>query len=161
MQQFREVKEYVTSTGLATTVKLMMRTFKTCMLLMRMTDGKTGATLGKVYGYMCVLDKLYRNPIGGMSRCMREKIHTIFMARWQYFHIPLMNASYMVDPEYIAQEHTPNEIKEFRNVMRQMATDDHSYANILMQYGTLRQRMELNAEDFKDDTPWTLSLIHI
>ncbi len=40
-----------------------MRVLRPVLKVLRLTDGKKGATLGKVYGLCVVLDALYRNDV--------------------------------------------------------------------------------------------------
>ena len=48
-------------------VSLAVRVLTPTIRVLRPTDGKTGATLGKVYGLCAELDALYRNDIDGMD----------------------------------------------------------------------------------------------
>lgn len=59
--------------------------------LLRITDGKLGANLGKVYGYLLQIDlHLKQGDIHGLDATKRHKIHELFMARWEYLHSALL-----------------------------------------------------------------------
>ena len=85
------------------------------------TDGKTGATLGKVYGLCVGLDALYRDEIDGIDDEIRERMHLLYTARWQYFHTDVFTAAKFLDSEYIKDEFTSDQRTEFDSVLRKMA----------------------------------------
>ena len=132
----------------------MIRTFTVVMQLIRLTDGKKGTTLGKVYGYMLVLDKLYSKPIDGIPERMREKMHKIFMARWAYFHTPLMTAAYILEPEYIRRTFSRDEKIELFRVMASFANDAHTLADLKKEYAQMKHQVDKLLNNFGDDTPW-------
>ena len=45
----------------------------------------------------------------------------VFMARWEYFHSPLMTAAYMLDLQYIRRTFTAEEEGELREIMKKLA----------------------------------------
>ena len=55
-----DIELIVLSQTVAKGVDTVITIMEPAMKLLRLTDGKTGATLGKVYGYMLQLDELYR-----------------------------------------------------------------------------------------------------
>ena len=123
------------------------------MQLIRLTDGKKGTTLGKVYGYMLVLDKLYSKPIDGIPERMREKMHKIFMARWNYFHTPLMTAAYILEPEYIRRTFSRDEKIELFKVMKSVANDAHTLADLKKEYAQMKHHVDdpLHEQAHKND----------
>ena len=69
---------------------------------------------------------MYRNDIVGMDDETRERMHLLFTARWTYFHTDVFTAAKMLDSEYIKDEHTLFERKEFRNVLLKIAETPNS-----------------------------------
>eukprot|EP00967_Tisochrysis_lutea_P051053 scaffold62922_cov26-Tisochrysis_lutea.AAC.1 len=67
-----------------------------------------------VYAKMLALDVFYREPIDGLDERIRKKIHSIFMARWAYFHTPVMTAAYRLAPEYCRREIEDSEFQEIK-----------------------------------------------
>ena len=103
-------------------LELFRRVMEPCMVLLRLCDGKHGATLGKVYYYMVKLDALYREEIAGLEEGTRKKMHKIFMARWEYFHKDIMTAAYRFDVEFVRFDFSTFEESEVRAVLKRMAT---------------------------------------
>eukprot|EP00967_Tisochrysis_lutea_P010922 scaffold12443_cov30-Tisochrysis_lutea.AAC.1 len=106
----RIVRDEDTTEGVNITIKVL----EPALRLLRVTDGKGGATLSKLYGYMLQLDELYGNPIEGLAEPIRKKLHNLFMARWEYFHVPVMTAAYRFDPEFCKRDFSQQEEKEVR-----------------------------------------------
>jgi hypothetical protein len=110
-KQAREVKEkgaavkrIIRDEDNTQTVKMCINMLEPAVRLLRMTtDTKLGATLGKVYGYMLQLDEHLREKIDGLDDDIRTKIHAMFMARWEYFHVPAMTAAYSFERVLSAQ----------------------------------------------------------
>ena len=127
------------------------------MHLMRLTDGKKGANLGKVYGLMCQLDRFYDKPIQGLDDGIREKMHKLFMARWAYFHEDVFTAAYMLDPEFLTVEHTSEEEQALRNVFKQMATDEHPESKLLAEYTQLVTAVTVESHQMDNDHSFSAS----
>ena len=89
--------------------------------VLRLTDGKTGATLGKVYGWCANIAANFTRDIPGVSEEEADRIHTLFNARWLYFHTNVFTAAMFLDSEFITDKHTLKEEKEFRAVLELMA----------------------------------------
>ena len=89
-------------------------------------DGKKGSQLGKVYGLCAQLDKLYKGQIDDLDEAIREKIHKIFMARWQYFHKDIMTAAYFFDAEHIHKAVLDETIlTEVKEVLKKLTPEAH------------------------------------
>ena len=71
------------------TVALTLRVLLPALSLLRLVDGKRGATLGKVYGMFANLNQSYREEIAGIDARTRKRMDTLFLARWTYFHEPV------------------------------------------------------------------------
>ena len=56
--------------------------------VLRLTDGKSGSTLGKVYGWCANIAAEFSKDIPGVTKEVAERIKMLFNARWTYF--PLM-----------------------------------------------------------------------
>ena len=80
-------------------VECTVRVLQPTLKVLRLTDGKTGATLGKVHGLCVGPDALYRNEIVGMDDETREKMHLLYTARWTYFHTDVFTAAKFLDSE--------------------------------------------------------------
>jgi hypothetical protein len=61
---------------------------------LRLSDGKKGCSLGKLYRFMLDIDQELSKPIDGITEIEREGYHALFSARWRYFHKPVMTAVY-------------------------------------------------------------------
>jgi hypothetical protein len=99
-----EIKTIVRDEKLVDAIAVCIKVLEPCMRLLRLTDGKTGATLGHVYAQMLKLDVMYRNPIEGLDDSVRKKLHAIFIARWEYFHVAVMTAAYRFEPQFCRRE---------------------------------------------------------
>ena len=64
-------------------VSLLSRVLQPTLKVLRLTDGKTGATLGKVHGLCVGPDALYMNEIVGMDDETREKVHLLYTKKPQ------------------------------------------------------------------------------
>jgi hypothetical protein len=104
-------------------VILTDRVLAPVLKLLRLTDGKTGATLGKVYHLVSTVAQQFDNPIEGMDDTVRENMSALFMARWTYFHEPVFTAAYYLDPEFIRGSGSAEEDAEFKVVMKQLCTN--------------------------------------
>eukprot|EP00967_Tisochrysis_lutea_P105050 scaffold159826_cov27-Tisochrysis_lutea.AAC.1 len=78
-----------------------------------------------MYGYMLQLDYFYGHPIEGLDERIRRKIHSIYMARWEYVHVDVMTAAYRFEPEFCRRDFSTDEEKQVRAVLRQMSNEDH------------------------------------
>jgi hypothetical protein len=94
-----EVKVMIQSSSHWSAVCLTDRVLSPVIRLLRLTDGKTGATLGKAYHLMSQLCAEYEEPIDGMDDTDRQNMCALFMARWTYFHEPVFIGAYFLDPE--------------------------------------------------------------
>ena len=67
-------------------VELTCRVLTPVLKLLRLTDRKTGATLGKIYHVMSELSASFDAPIEGMDDDVREKLSALFMALDLFSH---------------------------------------------------------------------------
>ena len=109
-----EVKRCIRDESLQDTVSMCITILEPALRMLRLTDGKEGAMLGKVYGYMLQLDSFYGNTIPNVPERIRRKIHTIFMARWEYFHVSAMTAAYRFEPEFCRRDFSTSEMQEVK-----------------------------------------------
>ena len=69
-----------------------------------------------------------KNEIPGLSKEEPKIIHTLFNARWLYFHTNVFTAAMFLDSEFITDKHSNAEETEFRDVLKLMAdTKDCDY----------------------------------
>ena len=121
--------------------------------VLRLTDGKTGATLGKVYGLCAELDALYRNDIDGMDGQIRERMHMLFWARWTYFHTEAFTLAKVLDSEFIKDELTIKENEEFRAGLMKIAQTPNcrwTYLQLLKDYADLTTALRTGSYDLND-----------
>jgi hypothetical protein len=45
-------------------------------------------------------DNLYSEPIDGLDDSIRKKVNVLFMERWNTFHVPMYNVSFLMDKEF-------------------------------------------------------------
>ncbi len=118
------------------------------MRLLRITDGKTGATLSKVYHLMSNMAAEFQKPIEGLDEDVRDKMWELFMARWTYFHEPVFTAAYFLDPEFIKGEGSVSEEKEFREVLAIMAEADHcpfTFSDMITQWAGIQTAIRVES----------------
>ena len=48
-----------------------------------------------------MFNTFYNNPIEGLNERIRKKLLALFMARWQYYHVPMFTAAYRFTPKYM------------------------------------------------------------
>jgi len=118
--------------------------------LLRMTDTKRGATLGKVYGYMLQLDAHFGVELDGLDESVRQKIHALFMARWEYFHEPIMTAAYRFEPEFMRRKFSKSERDEVKVVLKQMATPEHTYPQLLSDLADFEDALATSSHDLDE-----------
>jgi hypothetical protein len=117
--------------------------------LLRLTDGKTGATLSKVYGFLLQLDSHFSKAIPGLdSEEIRHKIHELFMARWAYMHVPIMTAAYRLDPEFARRKFSRDEQADVKTVLKKMATTEHPYPDLLSELADFEEALGAGLHDF-------------
>ena len=134
-------------------VSRAVRVLTPTLRVLRLTDGKTGATLGKVYGLCAELDALYRNDIDGMDGQIRERMHMLFWARWTYFHTEAFTLAKVLDSEFIKDELTSKEDEEFRDGLKKIALTPNcrwTYTELLGQYAELRTALRTKSYDLND-----------
>jgi len=151
----REIKATVHDDALLKNIKLCISIMEPCLRVLRLTDGTTGATLSNVYAKMLNLDVLYRNQIPGISERVRIKIHAIFMARWTYFHTPVMSAAYRLAPEYCRQVHEDDVENDMLLVFKKMATEAHPYAAIRSDYQAYEIALKTKSFDLTDSVAFS------
>jgi hypothetical protein len=150
-----EIKRIIRDDELLQTIELCIDLLSPCLQVLRLTDGKKGATLSNVYANMLGLDVFYREPIQGLDERIRKKIHAIFMARWQYFHTPVMTAAYRLAPEYCCREMDDSEDKEIKQVFKKMATAEHTYPAIIADYAAYEVALETKTHDMHADVAFS------
>lgn len=142
-----KVKATVRDDKLLTNIALCIKILEPCLTLLRLTDGKKGARLGTVYAKMLNLDVMYREPIAGLAERVRKKIHAIFMARWQYFHTPLMTAAYRFEPQYCRRDFDAAQLAEVRLVLKTMSTEAHPYPDLLAEFAEYEEALSVGSHD--------------
>jgi hAT family C-terminal dimerisation region len=135
--------------------ELTIRVFEPVLTIIRLMDNKHGATLSILYNLCLQVDVLLRNPIQGLDDDVREKMHRIFMGKWTYLHENVHVASAVLHPEFIRRQYDDSEMSQFKYVLKQMATVEHTYVKMVSQYGRLRTAMSSGANDFTDDAAFS------
>ena len=159
--KFGEIKRIIRDEAVIKGVGAVIAVMEPVMKLLRLTDGKTGATLGKVYAYMLQLDELFRGDDETLKAAFDDedglgKMHALFMARWEYFHTPLFAASYRFDPEFVRRRFSATENSEVKKVLKQLSTDEHSYAAMIAQLGEFEEALRAKLEDLDDDVAFSV-----
>jgi hypothetical protein len=134
-------------------VSLTVRVLAPVLQLLRLTDGKTGATLGKVYHLVSTIADLFDKPIEGMHDTDRENMSALFLARWTYFHEPIFTAAYFLDPEFIRGSGSKNEEAEFKLVMRQLCTNkscDYTHTQMTIQWAALQTAIAVGSHGMNE-----------
>ena len=102
-------------------VSLTLLVLTPVLKLLRLTDGKAGATLGKVYGLCAAVAANFLKDIPGLSKELVALIHAMFCARWLYFHTNAHTGAMYLNSEYITDQHSREEDIEFREVLEAMS----------------------------------------
>lgn len=92
-----------------------------------------------------------------MSYARCKKIHAIFMARWTYFHTPVMTAAYRLAPEFCRRTITDSEDKEIKAVFKKMATEEHSYPEIIADYSAYEVALETATFDLNNSVAFSMA----
>eukprot|EP00967_Tisochrysis_lutea_P159346 scaffold330007_cov68-Tisochrysis_lutea.AAC.1 len=146
-----DVKRIIHCDETCAAIQVCLKALLPVVKLLRVTDAKLGANLGKVYGYMLQLDVSFREPIDGMSERMRKKLHAIFMARWEYFHVPVMTAAFRFEPEFCRRDFDADEMQDVKEVLKRMATPAHSYPALLAQLADFEEALSSGAHDLNEE----------
>jgi hypothetical protein len=152
-----EIRRIIRSEANTEAVKICIKVLDPVLRLLRLTDSKTGATLSKLYGYMIQIDVFYRKEIPGLEDNIRKKMHALFMARWEYFHVPMMTAAFRFDPEFSRREFDNNEVQEVRAVLRKMATREHTVAAINADLPDFEDALSMGTDDLTDEVAFSES----
>jgi hypothetical protein len=135
-------------------VERTVRVLRPVMKVLRLTDGKTGATLGKVYGLCVGLDALYRDKIDGIDDEIRERMHLLYTARWAYFHTDVFTAAKFLDSEYIKDEFTLEQREEFETVLRKIAKTPgckYKFAQFMAEWANLKTALATQSHGLDSD----------
>lgn len=129
--------------------------------LLRITDTKAGSSLGKVYACMLQLDKYFREPISGLDDVdensdFRPRLHDIFMARWEYFHVPIMTAAYRFEPEYCRRKFSREEQADVRAIFTKMATREHTLPDVLSDYAEYEDALSMGTDMLNNDVAFSV-----
>lgn len=145
-----KAKTIIRDDDMTENVGVAIRVMEPVMRLLRLTDGKAGATLSKVYAYLLQLDMYFRGNIEGLTSTEQHKIHELFMARWEYVHVPAMTAAYRLDPEFCRRSFSADEKNEVKTVLRQMSTDDHTYPDLLADLADFEEALSAGTHDLEE-----------
>mmetsp|Transcript_13081 Transcript_13081/g.37400 ORF Transcript_13081/g.37400 Transcript_13081/m.37400 type:complete len:409 (-) Transcript_13081:33-1259(-) len=147
-----QCKRTIRSESLATTVKTAITIMEPVYRLLRLTDGKQGAHLGKVYAYLLQIDHHLKNlNVDGVNSTTRHRIHELFMARWEYLHAPVMSASYCLEPEFCRRKFSSKELQELKQCLKQMSSAEHPYPDLLAEYSEFQEACIGGMHDLTDD----------
>lgn len=151
-----ECKRIIRSEEVADAITTGVAILEPVYRLLRLTDGKLGANLGKVYGYLLQIDLHLKNSsIPSLSPPLRHKIHELFMASCEYLHAPVMAAAYCLEPEFCRRKHSPDEIKQLKQCLKQMATPEHAYADLLGDLGDFQEALVSGLHDLTDEVAFS------
>jgi hypothetical protein len=132
---------------------LTVRVLNPALTVLRLCDGKTGATLGKVYGPCAELDALYREEITGVDEEIRERMHLFFRARWLYslyFHTEALTSAHLLDSEFTKDVPNEGAIDEFHAALEKIATTpgcEWAQADFVVQWANLQQALATKTHD--------------
>jgi len=130
--------------AVAATLKFLLPVVR----VLRLTDGKTGATLSKVYNLMSQLSTMFEQEVEGFDDRVRQKIWQLFMARWTYFHEPIFTAAYYLDPEFMKGRGSQQEEKDFRDVLKVVSAAEHCpyrLSDMLTQWASLQTALKVES----------------
>jgi hypothetical protein len=93
------------------------RIFEPALQALRVSDGMKGGTPSILCDLCLDLDKLYSEPIDGLPEPTRRKLHALFMARWNAFHVPVHSACFIMDKAFCHMEHDDETKQDLFQVM--------------------------------------------
>ena len=134
-----------------TSLRLTVRVLEPCLKVLRLSDGKKGVTLGKLYHLLIDLDNLYGNPIAELPERVRKKMHKLFMGRWEYFDTPVFAAAYVSHSEFLQVNHSVADEAKFKKVLQAMATEEHSYNAMNVEWSKLKTSLSIDEHGMCDD----------
>lgn len=111
-----------------------------------------------MYACMLQLDEYFRNPIDELDAEVpdfRPRLHSIFMARWEYLHVPLMTASYRLEPEFCRRKFSREEQADVRTIFSKLATPEHTLADILSDYADYEDALSMGTDMLNDDVAFS------
>jgi hypothetical protein len=126
--------------------------------VLRLTDGKSGATLGKVYGWCANIAAEFTKDIPGVTEEDAESIHTLFNARWTYFHTNVFTAAMFLDSEFITDKHSRKEEAEFREVLQLIATTpdcEYTLGDMTADWSSLKTALLTKTSGFNSKTAFS------
>jgi hypothetical protein len=126
------------------------------MQTLRISDGKIGAGMGRVYLTMVQLDQFFSTPIDGVEDSVREGWHDLFTKRWNYWYKPWHAACGILDPAYLILGHDLDmigreQLKALYDTFKTIETEEHSYTDMRAQFVDLNERIRMADGDFARD----------
>lgn len=161
------IKGIIRDESTLTAAKTLVEVLGPVVKLLRITDTKAGSTLGKVYASMLQLDEYFRKPIKGLDiiqdnddlldelGLFRPRLHAIFMARWEYFHVPIMTVAYRLEPEYCRRKFSSDEQADVRAIFLKMATPEHTVADILCDYAEYEDALSMGTDLLNEEVAFS------
>lgn len=135
-------------------VEFTLKMLLPVLRVLRLTDGKTGATLSKVYNLMSQLSTHFEKEIEGFDDSIRQKVWDLFMARWTYFHEPIFTAAYFLDPEFMKGKGSRQEEADFRKVLTVISSAEHcpfTLSDMITQWANLQTALIVESHGMDDE----------
>jgi len=144
----QETKQTIQSSEHWESCELTEKVLSPVLKILRLIDGKSGASLSKVYHLMAMLSTEYEKCIPGMDETVRENMHALFMARWTYFHQPVFTAAYYLDPQFIKGEGNVDEEADFRTALRALCkipNCPYAFSDMMIQWASLQTALRVES----------------
>lgn len=77
------------------------------------------------------------------------------MARWEYMHVPAMTAAYRLDPEFARRKFSRDEQAEVKSVLKQMATTEHPYPDMLSELADFEEALRAGLQDLDNNVAFS------
>jgi hypothetical protein len=155
--RYTKAKRIVLDEELADSIEVFLRVLEPVERMVRMFDNKRGAFLGIVYKLCLDYYSSLRQPIEGLPEAVRRRQARLFLARWEYFHNPILTAAYMLHPRYCLHVFDVEQKTDLRLYVKQAQTLEHPYAAIMSDHTNFLNAVsgesyELNKEQAFSET---------
>ena len=159
-ERWEKVRKIVRAEGHGQKVDLFLTVLAPVCKLVRLCDNTKGAVLGTVYEALLSYSNSIEvggTQIPGLDDATRQKIHTLLMKRWDYFHNAAFTAAFMLHPAYCQNEFSKKQEGELRAFLRKVLTPyegytpPYTYSQVLSELTQFRNAVRAKSGDFTDE----------
>ena len=101
-----------------------------------------GFTIGQLFALSLRIDVMLREQKLNLEPEIQRRLHSLFMARWDYYHRDIMSASRILHHHTARLHFEQTDIEELENVLHKVATPEHTYLDIRAEYEKFREDID-------------------